>query len=201
MVERGKPVQRRHVNRSVVAAGVLVLAVAGLLGQWAFKSQQAVELVWTVSRDLPSGHVIGADDLVQVAVPASLDLDAMKVDELVEGRVSRVPIAKGAVLPSDALLDVDRLANESEVGVLLKPGRAPVEVSVGAEVLLVDVSEGDELVLSSPVRAVVVEVRSDDNGLGRDLLVTLRVPDHEAVDVARAAAAGNVTLVLSGAVG
>jgi pilus assembly protein CpaB len=150
---------------------------------------------------LAGGVVLAADDLEVVDLPQSdlPDRAVAGLDDLV-GRRLAAPVSRHQVLTAAALVSVDgavgvghvlapvRLA-DADVVALLRPGDL-VDVIASAS------DGGATSTVARSVRVVTVPAHDpDDQGTTTGALVVLDLDDGDAEPLARAAAAGSLTVV------
>jgi hypothetical protein len=119
------------------------------------------------------------------------------------GKTALTDLASGAILSPHQVGDAPVLASGQQlVPVRLKLGQRPQQgLAPGQQVLAVPAPAdpqspgGQVLVKAAPVRAVVVLAGDPDPATG-DVVVDLRVPDGDAVALARTGATGALTLVM-----
>nr|WP_242422998.1 SAF domain-containing protein [Frankia torreyi] len=176
--------------------------------------------VLVVTRPVPVGQLLAAGDVRAVSVvvdPAVEVVPAGSAGQVV-GRPAAAPLAAGSLLSFSAVGRRGLPAGVRLVGASLKPGSYPPGVSAGDQVVVLltggteqgaavagatpSSTPGDvgvpSVARSSSAEGVVVSVEPGPAGSG-GLVVSVQVDAADADAVARAAAAGQVALVLRGA--
>jgi hypothetical protein len=194
--------QTRRQRRPLMAllAVVLIFGTAGVFSSL-YMSSSKRSSVLTISRDVTAGTVIARADL-GVAEVAGSGLTAIAVAQApaVIGKIAAVDLRAGTLLTSP-MLTSETLpgVGQAIVGIALKPGFLPGELSAGAVVQVVRVplpaanteETPGEIVIVAAARVLKV---SSEPSVGA-ILVDLVVPSEKANDVARAAAISTVGLV------
>lgn len=121
------PIRRRP---SWLAAGVLLVALAALLGVWLFSSATSTISVMVAARDLPPGHVVGRADLRAVEMGKTGGLRAVQVhqQDLVVGSAARALIPEGTMIHTGLFTAPDAAvpAGKVVVGGAFTAGAVPV---------------------------------------------------------------------------
>lgn len=164
------------------AAGVVVLS-QGL-------SDRRPVLV--LARPVVAGQVLTAVDVKQARVAADASVAVMDADRLPEvvGSTAAVDLRAGSLV-TEAVLGPAEVpaAGESVVALGVKPGRYPPRLRSGASVRVVPVASGDtgKAPVDAPEggwEAVVLDVAASDNNTQSATVVTLRLRDEAAGQVA-----------------
>jgi Flp pilus assembly protein CpaB len=210
---RPPSIQRR---RRTTAAIVAVLCIAGgaLAGVVAFKAGSDRQSVLASSHSLAAGHILEPSDLrvVDVSTDGGLGFLLAATESSVVGRPLAVPVASGAPLVSSDLGSPTVTGRgEAVVGVLCKAGQYPPSLAPGDTVEIVDTGVGTAagiagagvsagaLGASSPIAMLTATVLGTDAPTDTatvGTVVSLRVAASDAPAVARAAAAGRISLIL-----
>lgn len=178
-----------------VLAGVALIIVSMLLGARLLSGGDDTVTAWQATRDLAAGAVVSPDDVVAVAIPASLVGAYSDGSGLPTSPLAR-PLLAGELLP----LPVEVGAADARwVTVPVEPLHAPVDLAQGQ---LVDVwaTEGadlgatpvPELVLES---VLVSEVAVDGVGYGGEYGVVLEIDPRDAAALLAAVRSGGIDLV------
>jgi Flp pilus assembly protein CpaB len=183
---------------------VLLVAVSALAGVVVFSQASAREPVLVLANPVERGQVLAANDL-RVVYMASDDAVATVSAEALGSLVGRLAVAdlEASTIVTPAFF-VDRetvAAGEGVVGLALSPGEYPTLGLAPGDVVDV-IATGDPASESGGVLAsgaVVFEVA--ELGTQGARFVSLRMPAEVAAEVAQAAAAGGVRLVLVGSGG
>jgi Flp pilus assembly protein CpaB len=206
------PAARRRSTAAIVLA-VLCIAGGALAGLIAYKAGSSRQSVLAASHSLPAGHILQAGDLrvVDVSTDGGLALVLASDEGSLIGRPLGVPIAAGAPLTSSELGSVSAAGpGEAVVGVLCKAGQYPPSLAPGDRVELVD-SGGAVAGAASPapvaaatpgaladatLYATVTGVDAPTDTATAGMIISLRLSAVDAPSVARAAAAGDISLIL-----
>jgi hypothetical protein len=195
---RLQPAGRRvHVPQLVVA--VLLVALSALASVVAFSQASAREPVLALANPVERGQILNGEDLRVVYVASDDPVATVSADSIssLVGRRAVTDLEEGAIVASGFFVDEEALpAGEGVVGLALSPGEYPtLRLSPGDMVDVVSTNAGEPggVLVSG---AVVFEV--SDLGVQGSRFISLRVPIEAAADLARAAAAGGVRLVLVG---
>ncbi|MGL5857621.1 MAG: SAF domain-containing protein [Angustibacter sp.] len=197
----GPPRQRRPALAAL--AVLLIVGGAALAGLLALRMDERVPVL-VAGRDVPVGQRIAREDLAvgRVAGEGVAMISADDADQVV-GQYATRTVRAGQLLDGSM---VDRVGflqpGMTAVGVPMLPGRVPAKgLEVGDVVRVLRVPEEgegrvlvDEAVVSQSTTAGDRE--DDERTQGVDQAATVMVQDGQVGDVASAAAAGQVTLVL-----
>ena len=165
---------------------------------WLFTVVGDRTAVLVAGRDIAAGQVISEQDLAEAQISGS-GLSAVPVSgrEVIVGRVARGPVPAGALL-SSGMVAQDPLPGPGQVavGLALKPGQMPAELSAGrrGDVLLVPTagtSSGEGKVLARGGQVVSVTASAAGGWI-----VTVVIGQESALEVSQAAAGGRVALVM-----
>jgi hypothetical protein len=181
-------------------------ACLALLGGWVFAalylSAGARVEVLVAAHDIGPYETLDEDDLrvERVAAdPGVATVPGSELDEMV-GRVTAAAVPEGALLASDHVFAArEQLvgASESEVGAVLEPGQAPMDLQPGAEI---EVGIEPRQATGGTPRSVpgwIREVGPVDEQTG-ERNVTLVVPSSSATEVGHAAADDRVVIIVVG---
>jgi hypothetical protein len=194
------PVARRRRRPIPTAAGALLLLVCAYVGaQLALHGQPDTELV-TLTRPVPAGQALTVADLGTTHLSGGgLHGFAPSALQALVGRRTAVSLPAGSLLSNALLTDAALPAPGQQVLALaLKPGAFPPGLRPGQAVGVLQVpaaSSSGSLtpqVLAGRARVVAVDT---DSGSGVTV-VSLALDNGRVLDVARAGAAGAVTLSL-----
>ncbi len=194
---------RRRVQVPQLLIAVFVVAVSALVAVVLFSRAAAREPVLALAHPVERGQVIAAEDLMVVYV-ATDDPIASLSSEAAGGLVGLTAVADleaGTILTSAHLVSRSLLdAGEGVVGLALAPGEYPTPLlAPGDRVDVVVTDRGSsEPGATNPALVVASAEVFDVAELGTqgDLFISLRMPAEAAAEVAGAAAAGRVRLVL-----
>jgi Flp pilus assembly protein CpaB len=204
------PTNRRRSTAAIVLA-ILCIAGGALAGVIAYKSGSSRQSVLAASHALPAGHVLEPGDLrvVDISTDGGLALVLASDEDSVLGRPVGVPVAAGAPLTNSELGSTPVAgAGQAVLGVLCKAGQYPPSLAPGDMVELVDTggvlgragqsasatASGAPVVPTLTAIVVGVDPPSDTATVG--MIVSLRLSASDAPSVARAAAAGTISLIL-----
>ena len=195
-----RPPGRRRPGLAVIAVLLIVLgaAVAGLL---ALRIDERVPVL-VARHNISIGHQITASDL-SVARMATEGVQVIAADRASEviGRYASQEIISGRLLDPGMLNTSGLLtAGQAAVGVALQPGRFPAGgLRTGDVVQIVRSVDGAGKVIAAEAVIGSVNKPSDNafgSGGGDTTVVTVLVSDRLSPDVAAAAMANQLSLVL-----
>jgi hypothetical protein len=201
-----QPVRRQRPG--LAALGIMLVVGCSAVSASLLVASDEATSVLTVVRPVPAGRVVTSGDLGTADI-AGRGLTAVGADsrDAVVGLTAAVDLLPGTLL-SDAMVTREPVPGPGQavVGLSLKPGLLPeAEVRAGTTVMLLRLPAppGAEAGASGPrfddvlvQQARVLSETSDPTTGGR--LVSLLVEAPAAAEVARAAAAGTVSLVVIG---
>lgn len=186
----------------VALAAVVVIGVcAALAGTLLVRADRRTPVL-AVARPVAAGHQIGTGDLRVVRVGTTgVPLVSARDRSTAVGATAKVDLLAGMLLTRDMLTDPFIPGpGEAVVGVALKPGQLPAGGLSASDRVQV-VSTGTTGDGSSPSGAVVLvatarvfDVRTDETN--ELVTISVVVPQQAAAAVARAASAGEASLVL-----
>ena len=194
---------RRKVQVPQLLIAVFLVAVGALVAVVLFSGAAARDPVLALAQPVERGQVVGSGDLMVVYVATDdpiATVSSEAASELV-GLTAVADLEAGTILTPDLFVSRSLLdAGEGVVGLALSPGEYPNPLLAPGDrvdVVLTDpVSTGagdaapDVVVASAEVFDVA------ELGTQGDRFVSLRMNAEAAAEVARAAAAGRVRLVL-----
>lgn len=196
------PIRRRR-KWSLALIGTLVTVGSALAFAVLWMNAGDREPVLVVSRRVPAGQVIEAADLSVIRVstdPGLAPIAGGRVDEVV-GLAAATDLVPGTLLTTEHL-DQDEIleAGSAVVGIALRGGQLPTGLQPGDRVLIVRTFTPGTDVEGESLGTVLEEGRVHDIG-DRDVangsvIVSLVVDEEVAPDVAGAASAELVSLVL-----
>ena len=193
---------RRGVEIPQLLIAVFLVAVSALAAVVLFSQAAAREPVLALAQPVERGQVLGSDDLMIVYVATDDPISTMSPDAAagVVGLTAVADLDAGTLLTSAHFVSRSLLdAGEGVVGMALAPGEYPtlllasgdrVDVVLTERALPGEGSAGGVIVTSAEVFDVA------ELGTQGDRFVSLRMPAEDAAEVAAAAAAGNVRLIL-----
>ena len=203
-LHRLRRVWRRRVLAHRRALAVVLTAAAVLLGLQATRpAPPPSDVVLVAARDLPSGTVLGADDVTEARFAEGTTPDAVERRPL--GRTLAAPVRRGEAI-TDLRLVSPALAR-AHPGLVPYPVRIPdadvvalLRVGDRVDVLATDPESAtaDVLLTGAPVLALPAPVAtgSADGLVGR--LVVLGVPSSDLTDIGSAAVSQFLTVALAG---
>lgn len=200
----GLPEPTRPRRRPVlILVGVVVAALAAAVVAVALNAVTQTQLVWQTSVAVVRGEPVTERQLEPVEVPAAAagTLLAASVESqaaLTDGAVWATDLPAGQLL--SGALTVEGLPidpGQALVGLRLDPGGFPtVGLRPGDAVKVVDTARDRDTTVLVDRATVEAAVELTDQGPSSPRLVTVQVPQDRAADVAAAAAAGQVALVV-----
>lgn len=207
----GRAVRRRNWSR--VAAALALAVFCGGVFVILYASAGGRHPYLAVARSISAGETITASDLSVAHVQSDSALSPIPANEAnaVVGHRAAVALAPGTLLtPADLASGPLLGAGEASVGLDLKPGQVPGNLSPGTSVIVIDTAgsqpasasgtsgPGSVLVSRAAVLNVSLPTANSANG---DTEVTLAVPADVAAEVATAAAAGDIAVAALGGSG
>ncbi len=207
-VESLSPPTRRRP--SWLAGGVLLVAVAALLGAWLFASATSTISVMVAAHDLPPGHVVTRADLRVVEMGKTGGLRAVQVhqQDLLVGSAARALIPEGTVVHTGLFTTPQSAVPPGKVviGGAFAAGAAPVaSLRPGDRVVLLATSPSGLAAASDPATTATelgaaevwaVEGTASAGSTSEKLWVSLLVDAAIQGPVAQAAAAEQLRLGL-----
>ena len=190
---------------------MLCIAGGALLGVIAVRASSDRRSVLTATHSLGAGHILEPADLrvADVSTDGGLSLLLAATETSVVGRPLAVPVAGGAPLVSSDLGAPAAVGRgEAVVGVLCKAGQFPPSLGPGDTVELADTgvaaatgggSGAAAAVAPAPaalLTATVLSIDAPTDTATEGTVISLRVATQDAPSVARAAAAGTISLIL-----
>jgi len=194
-------------NWARIGAATALAIACGALFVLLYANAGGRRPVLALTRSVPAGQQLSADDFTTVGVPASPGLRPVPSSDLntVLGRRAAVALEPDTLLtPSDLTSAPSVTAGMATIGLDLKPGEAPAGLAPGETVMLIGTgtatataSPSTPRVLAESAGVLTVGVESATTGSG-DTQLTVSVPAASAPAVAAAAAAGNVAVAALG---
>jgi hypothetical protein len=190
----------------VVSVAVFVVLSAARDGQ---------RQVLMLTRDVPAGHVLAAEDLRSVSVSLGGEVDAVDAGRsaAVVGQPVALPLTAGSLLAAKQLGE-SRVppTGQAVVGIAAKPGQYPPGLRTGDRVSVLSTTDTAASVAAggsgqanasggaldaegARVDGLVVAVAAGEAATA-GVVVSVQVADADADAVARAAAEGRVALVV-----
>jgi Flp pilus assembly protein CpaB len=191
--------RRRNWALAVLGGLVVVVCTAGFAVGWAHAGDR--QPVLALARPVAAGQVLTAADLtvVRAGISGPVSLVPASQETTVAGRMAAVPLPAGALLvPGDVGLP-ELPAGQQELGVALKPGQYPPDLSAGQTVDVLSTpaptaaGSSASSAAALPVgQAVVLAV--DPSATAGETVVELRLSQNAVPQVAAVAAAGQISL-------
>src|ERR1700694_2196444 len=196
----------RKPNRALVAVGVRVVVVCALGFATAWLRVGGRQPVLVLADSAPAGHVLAATDLrtVQLSADSVLTPVLASSEASVLGRSLAVPLVPGSLLsPADLGPSTVPPPGQAMVGLALKPGQYPPELTVGDAVEVVS-SPAPSAAASSAVAplspqvasAMVAGLTQPPPGSAASAVITLQLQSQDAQSVAATANSGQLSLVI-----
>jgi hypothetical protein len=176
---------------------VFLVAVGALVAVVVFSRAAAREPVLALAQPVERGQVVTADDLMVVYVASDDPITTLGSDEVsaVVGLKAVADLEAGTILTSADFMSGNELAaGEAVVGLALSPGEYPtLNLALGdqVDVVVTDPTAGSASVIATAVVFDIAEL-----GTQGERFVSLQVPSSLSAEVATAAAADRVRLVL-----
>jgi hypothetical protein len=196
--------RRRNWALAVIGGLVVVICAIGFAAGWAHAGDR--QPVLALVRPVAAGQVLTAADLtvVRAGVSGPVSLVPASQEPGVLGHPVAVPLPAGALLaPGDVGLPVLG-AGQQELGVALKPGQYPPDLSAGQTVNVLSTpapsAAGSSSSSSSPGAALpvgqAVVLAVDPSATAGVTVVELRLSQNAAPQVAAVAATGQISLAM-----
>ena len=196
-----RPVRTRRSWIWVAGAAALILA-GGLLSVFLYTSLGHPDEVFAVTRSIPRGTTITADDLTSLALASGQRSPAISTSSPSEviGKVTTVDLPKGSLITPASIAATQQVpAGRALVGLSLKPSRLPAEPLVaGSHLEIVPIASdtiGDASVPTSTISGVVSDTSVDQQA--GTTIVDVYVSETVAADLTSRAAAGSVAIYLT----
>jgi len=197
------PPRPRRRSWALAVIGVLVVTVCALIFAAGWVQAGNRKPVLAVTRAVAAGQLLTAADLQVVRVSASgpVSLIPAAGEASVLGRPAAGPLPAGALLTSGDVGAAGPAAGQDELGVAVKAGQYPPDLSAGQSVDVLATPAASSAGSSSqgssspalPVgQAVVLAV--DVNASSGTTVVELRLSQNALPQVAAAAATGQIAL-------
>lgn len=193
-----RPLRRLSMGHVAVALAAVLAFVANV----AFlRANDPAVAVVAVTRDLPAGHVVTADDFttVDVRADASVLSALLTTADGLEGRVVRTHLAEGSLVGTGDLIGEVAPDGRRAMSVPVTAAHAAGgTIRVGDRVDVVDVTDG---VATYVLRDVAVLARSEASGGALNVAagdhVVLAVEEGDVLALAEAIADGDVDVVVT----
>jgi hypothetical protein len=194
----------------LVALGVLLVIGCAIGFSSAWLRAGGRQQVLVVSSAISAGQVLNASDLhvAQLSVGSGLSPVPASEESAVVGRAVALPLAAGTLLTeSDLGPGADPPSGQAVVGLALKPGQYPPEVTAGDRVLVVTnpsstadaaaagATDSATTAVVPPIPATVVGVESASETNSDSAVVEVQLGEGDGASLA-AASAGDIALVL-----
>ena len=182
---------------------VLLVGLGGLLLLYAVPVYGGHTTVVMLARDVRIGSTLTAADVTTADVSVGEQVPVVRPQDGVLGKTALADLSAGSLLSPRQVGDAPPVAaGQVLVPVRVKLGQRPQQGLMPGQLVLgvpapADPSSpaGTALSGASPIRATVSSFGEPDPATG-DVVVDLRVPEADAVGLARAAATGSLTLVM-----
>ena len=182
---------------------VALILVGGLVLLYAVPAYTGHTTVVVMARDVKLGSTLSAADVTTADVSVGKQVAVVHPQEGILGKTALSDLPQGSLLSPRLVGQAPTLAaGQDLVPVRVKLGQRPAQgLTFGQAVLAVPAPvdptspDGTVLLAVQPIRATVASFGEPDPATG-DVVVDLKVPQADAVALARAAATGSVTLVV-----
>lgn len=190
---------KRSVKR--LALGVALVASGALGGAYLLTVSGDTVPALALTSDVPRGHTIKAQDLVEVPIPSDPSaLRPVAADQLSEivGQVAAADLPAGALLTEGQVTaQLIPAKGGALVGMSLTPAQMPATgVKAGDRVRVVEIPGGGGEVAGDPLTFSAVVAAVQQSAETGTTLVDVQVPASQAPAVSARAANGRVALVL-----
>lgn len=198
------PASRKR-SMPVIAVGLLCCFAGALIFGVLYLGNNKLNSVLTIRRAVPAGAVIEDSDLLVARISSDEAIRPISSTERssVVGKKATVGLAPGSLLTRGQIGGGTQIpAGSAVIGLALKAGQLPANLSVGDSVMLVEAplpaSAGGTSVQAATIQsASVFEVSSSPDPIGATLISVL-VPMTDAAEAAASASAGRMSIVLVG---
>lgn len=199
-VRSGSALPTRQRRPGWVALGLALVVGFAAIGAYLYTAAGAKTPVVVVVKEVPEGRTIQRADVSTVAVAGGVTAIAGSRVESVVGQRAAVRLLPNMLLQRSMIATGPALASgEAQVGVVVKSGQVPADGLVPGDVVQVVALPADaqaqpdrpEVLVR---RARVFAAREDPAQVGGTLL-TLVVPQDQAVSVAAASGTGRIALI------
>jgi hypothetical protein len=196
---------RRRRNIPLALGGALVVIICAVLFAAAWQQAGHRQPVLAVVRDVAVGHVITAADLqvAQVSVGGPVILVPASQELSVIGRPAAAPLVAGSLLAAGDVGTPQPVPGQVRLGVALKPGQYPPDLSPGQEVDVLTVpaaagtasgtQQGNQAAALPVGTAIVLSVTAQAFQ-GGGITAELQAGQDAMPQIAAAAASGLITL-------
>jgi hypothetical protein len=191
----------RRRNWALAVAGGLVVVVCAMVFATGWAQAGDRQPVLAVTRPVAAGHVLSPGDLtvVRASVSGPVTLMPASGEPAVVGHPAAVPLPAGTLLASGDIGRPVLGAGQQELGVAVKAGQYPPDLSAGQTVdVLSTPAPSAESPSSSPGAALpagqAVVVAVDPSATAGVTVVELRLSHNAVPQVAAVAAAGQISL-------
>ncbi len=184
--------------RAVVGGVLVALAGVGTFVSWQQASGTPDHAYAVAERDLAPGEPVSADAVrfVPMDLPAGVAGAAFEAPAELEGRVLVAPVGDGQLLQLGAVSDQVGGEPAAEVSITLGRDLAVDGRLRPGDTVDVYATEDETTVAATRLRVVAVTEAGGSFGDGRELTVTLALPDQaDGAPIIQAAREGQVTLV------
>ncbi len=194
---------RRKVQLPQLLIAVFVVALSALAALVLFSRASARDPILALANPVERGQVIASDDLMVTYVATDDPIASLPSEAAAElvGLTAVADLEAGTILTPAHVLSRSLLdGGEAVVGVALAPGEYPTPLLAPGDVVDVVVTDPGSLEpATTPVATVVASAAVFDIaelGTQGERFISLRMPVEVAAEVANAAAADQVRLVL-----
>ena len=150
-------------SRGLLAAGVLVILVGGLVGATLWPEQQQLQRTPALATAelIPQGEALTSNNTVWVTLEGRVDLPVLQQPpETLEGLVTAVPVAGGTLLHQGLLVSVEESVEAAGRAVVeMDAALLPLRATPGSMVQLVEVPSSDTLGLLEACGSYLYELR------------------------------------------
>ena len=199
----GPALRRRNVPLALGGALAVIICAALFAAAWQNAGHRQPALA--VARDITAGQVITAADLqvAQVSASGPVILVPPSQEPSVIGRPAAVPLAAGSLLTAGDVGTPQPAPGQVRLGVALKPGQYPPDLSPGQEVDVLAVpaaagtspgSQGGSQAAALPVGTAVVLSVTAQAAQDGGIVAELQAGKDTMPQIAAAAASGLITL-------
>lgn len=129
-------------NPRLLIIGVLCICLGALGSAWAWTAGHQMRSVVIVTRNIPRGQVIQAEDLGLTSINVTAQVSSVEASQMAGllGGYALVDLTGGSLLPAGAVGEETDPPGTSRVGLRLAVGRLPADLAVGDEVVLAEIT-------------------------------------------------------------
>lgn len=193
--------RQRRMRPGLFGLAILLVALGGLGAAFAVTSVRATDSYLAVSRAVPAGTQLTAEDLIAVQMAGGHGLNPIPADRIKEvlGKRATVRLTPGTLLTMAQVTDAPLLGpGQQQIALGLKPSQVPArKLRPGDKLLLISTPARGSGTTATSTRfeATVIDTNSPDRG---DVVLYLAVAARDVQPVVVLAADNRIAVVLTG---